>query len=379
LIPGADADYSRSMKRFFLPLLVVTLTLLSAQAGAWEGQDGGTGPAPEAPAEEASPEEAGGFKPPALTLILEGIRQGEPLWRPDWPPDFPPDAFRLQRGEYRSLSVKQEDEEFRFSREAEGEAQDFPLFVEGAFVQGKLFYDEASRLRGIGAGGWDLEILAYEEGLPSLSRMKTAEGWYFTGLKRRGNSIFETWYDESGGIVSLWVYETIPLGEGFRIVSREPLFGPERGSGSRYYFENRGLLSAVETGEARVEALYYREGFPRYRGEKNAGGERRFSLQWDEEGFLARISLSAGLFGTGAPSPGPAAGEKGEEKPAEGAAEKKGEEAIEGPVEHRYEYTLDEKGNWIERREILMFRRRGLLVPSPGELIIRSIEYGASE
>jgi hypothetical protein len=335
------------MKPFFLPLLLVTFAL------------------PPLWAEEGASDEAdGGFKPPALTLLLESVRWGEPLWRPGWPPDFPPDGFRLRKGAYRSLSIKKGDEEFRFCRE--GEERDFPLFMEGVLVRGKLFYDKESRLRGAGAGDWELEILAYEDDLPSLVRMKTGEGWYFAGLKRRGNSILETWYDEAGGILSLWVYETLPPGEDFRIVSRESLLGTEQGSASRYYFDGRGLPGTVESGEETTEALYYREDLPRYGSVKNAaggrGGERRFSFQWDEEGFLTRVSVSP--LGTD-----PAEEPAGVETPA----------VAEVPAEYRYEYTLDEKGNWIERREILMFRRGGFLVPAPGEPVTRIIEYGASE
>jgi hypothetical protein len=237
--------------------------------------------------------------------------------------------------------------------------------MEGALVRGKLWYDGESRLRGLSAGGLDLEILAQEEGLPSLVRMKAEEGWYFAGLTRRGNSIVETWYDEGGGILSLWVYETLSPGEDLRVLSRKSLLDPERPSESRYYFDGWGLLSAVESGDERAEVLYYREDLPRYGSVKNAGGERRFSFQWDEEGFLTRVSLSL----SGADAPGEPAG-------AEEAGESAGEET---PADYRYEYTLDERGNWIERREILMFRRGGLLVPALGEPVTRIIDYGDSE
>jgi hypothetical protein len=338
------------MRRFFLPFLFFTLTLLAAQEGSFP-----EGPASETRGEESK--EAEEFNPVPLVMILEGIRRGEPVWRPDWPPDFPPDGFRLRKGEFRSLGVKRGDGELRFGRGTEEGERDFPFFVDGALVQGRFFYDEVFRVRGISADGWDLEILAYDEGLPSLGRMRAGDGWYFTGLKRRGNRIFETWYDEAGGILTLRVYEILPEGEDFRVISLEPLLGPEPGVKSWYYFDSRGLLSALETGEERLEALYYREGLPRYRGVKNAGGERRFSFQWDEEGFLTRISSS----------------------PDAGAEPGEGEAGEEEPAECRYEYTLDERGNWIERREIRMFRRRGLLVPSPGEVVTRIIDYGESE
>ncbi|MCL2320427.1 MAG: hypothetical protein FWC45_10105, partial [Treponema sp.] len=102
--------------------------------------------------------------------------------------------------------------------------------------------------------------------------------------------------------------------------------------------------------------LYYREDLPRYwerlprtgmaGGTKDREGAGNFSLQWDEEGSLVRISYRTASPGT-----------------------------FESPVEYRYDYTLDERGNWIERREIRMIRRLGLLVPLPGITFTRVLEY----
>jgi hypothetical protein len=75
------------------------------------------------------------------------------------------------------------------------------------------------------------------------------------------------------------------------------------------------------------------------------------SLQWDERGLLVRLSGG-----------GPA-GEEGST-----AAEF---------LESRYDYTLDARENWTERRERKMARRFGALAAGPGPVIKRVIQYGA--
>jgi hypothetical protein len=91
---------------------------------------------------------------------------------------------------------------------------------------------------------------------------------------------------------------------------------------------------------------FYREDLPRYwerRPVSEADEAGNFSLQWDEANFLVRI---------------------------------RGEPENSGSfVDYRYEYELDEKGNWIERRETRMIRAFDLLVPSPGITIKRVLEY----
>jgi hypothetical protein len=75
---------------------------------------------------------------------------------------------------------------------------------------------------------------------------------------------------------------------------------------------------------------------------------RAYVFQWDEKGFLVRLLGRAG----------------GEAQDS---------------IDSRYEYTLDEKGNWIERREINMIRRLGLLVPVQGAALKRNLEYREAE
>jgi hypothetical protein len=41
----------------------------------------------------------------------------------------------------------------------------------------------------------------------------------------------------------------------------------------------------------------------------------------------------------------------------------------------RYEYRFDERGNWIERREIIMLREGGVLIPKAGSICRRRVEY----
>jgi hypothetical protein len=47
----------------------------------------------------------------------------------------------------------------------------------------------------------------------------------------------------------------------------------------------------------------------------------------------------------------------------------------EGRIDRRYDYSLDGRGNWTERREISWFRRFGYLVPARELVLQRRIEY----
>jgi hypothetical protein len=77
-----------------------------------------------------------------------------------------------------------------------------------------------------------------------------------------------------------------------------------------------------------------------------------FSFQWDEEGRITRFT---GIYSE--PSP--------PDTPEDSGVE----------TDIRYEYILDEQGNWIERRATPMVYRAGFLVPGTVEQIFRRVEY----
>jgi ABC-type taurine transport system ATPase subunit len=47
----------------------------------------------------------------------------------------------------------------------------------------------------------------------------------------------------------------------------------------------------------------------------------------------------------------------------------------EGDVNFIYEYDFDERGNWIERREIRMIRSMGHFISTQGTVFRRILEY----
>ena len=115
-----------------------------------------------------------------------------------------------------------------------------------------------------------------------------------------------------------------------------------------YHYDSQNRVSALLSPQGSSKATYYREALPRY---WNHAGEGLLALQWDEKGLLVNLRRE-------------------DENP---------EQAEVSPLDTRYEYTLDWKGNWIERREIPRVRRFGVLFTSPGLTIRRTIVYSAGE
>ncbi|MDR2103066.1 MAG: hypothetical protein LBP42_03065, partial [Treponema sp.] len=112
-------------------------------------------------------------------------------------------------------------------------------------------------------------------------------------------------------------------------------------------YDSGGNFTAIRGSGSVYSALYDRRGLPRYwKRRPSAETFESLTLQWDERGFLVRISGVSGA-------------------------------EDEEPVDFRYEYSLDERGNWTERREIRMLRRFGVFFPGPGFTVKRLITYNA--
>jgi YD repeat-containing protein len=240
----------------------------------------------------------------------------------------------------------------------------FPVFLGGAagpegFLQAQAEFDSGGGLRIIRCFGEDFTAEFLEE---SLVRVKAAGSYYFVLLEDRPRGISETWYDPAGK--ALFTISTgRPAGGSLRISFQDEAAGTPPAE-TRYYYNGAGALTGIRSPAGEWTALYDAPGRPRYWERRpaaaagapplpsgggadpdgSAGSPGSYAFQWDERGLLVR------LYG------GPA-----------GEAE--------NGVDCRYEYTLDERGNWIERRETRMIPRSGRLIPVPGRTLRRSIGY----
>ena len=343
------------------------------------------------PAQEAEPDSTALFP---LNLLLDAARSGAILWQPDWPAAMPPDAFSLITGQARSLTLTlpagildtanaevfgdavasaglanspaavpgeipntgtagnaAEGEaatlEYRITRDAGGRFLEFPFFRDGIFYQAAVVYDDAVPER-IGkitldnpaaSDPWEFEFLEYTREDPSLVRINAGGSWFFAVpeyLNRRTN---ETWYDPDGlaqAFFALEYREADGKKQLFSINSRSDQADGETGAEAitTYDYNSSGRISSVDA-PAPSSALYTAAARPRYWERPDA----RYTLQWDETGFLSRQTTDQEL-------------------------------------DIRYEYTLDERLNWTERREIPLTRRFGRLIPGGGMVIRRNITYG---
>ncbi|AEF86224.1 hypothetical protein TREPR_1663 [Treponema primitia ZAS-2] len=408
--------YPRSILILLL-LAVVSLAPLLAQQtvtqpGTSQASAAQTGPEPptgEAPVAETVP----GLFP--LNLLLDALESGGSPWQPDWPLVMPPDGFTLSGGYALSLTITLPAEDpgteaavteaptagagtgntaaakaaatgasdtsaeaagtsapsqYRFARNPGGRILAFPFFINGNFYQAEIVYDQAGLINTITLDNpanpdpWEFEFLQYEQGEGALARINHSGTWYFAALEYLDKRANETWYDPEGqalAFFSLEYREKALLAQQNppekRLISLDSR--DEQGQGIWVYnYDSFDRVSALDTPDGSYSALYAaserfaakaRSSFPRYweRPESN------YTLQWDERGLLVRLTEHAK---PGSPPP------------------VLPESASAGDI--RYEYTLDSRGNWTERREISLIRRFGRLVPGSEGVITRAINYG---
>jgi hypothetical protein len=315
---------------------------------------------PALSAQETDAEEvpSPGFFP--LALVLEGAEYaGNGVWRPDWPLEMPPDAFKVQLGEISAVSVKWDGFSLDLRFGSDGLVEKFPLMLDGRIAQASLVYNGDEQIRELaltfpsGEDPWKMEFLEYRASFPVLVRAFCLDTWYFIYYSRGVNGLIETWYDEEGNFLAAFNVSRTEIGKDLRI--RAVLDYSKPDEETAYYYDSRGFLTGISGPGGIFNVLYYRDDLPRYRellpakgaaeedsnAENNAVGTGKFSLQWDETGRLLRI-----------------AGETEDTR-----------------EDYRYEYSLDDNGNWVERRETRMIRRLGLLVPSQGITFKRVLEY----
>ncbi|MDR3123043.1 MAG: hypothetical protein LBU16_04610 [Treponema sp.] len=353
---------------------------------------------------QEGPDDASGLFP--LSLLLDAALGGESPWRPDWPAAMPPDGFALVAGRAAALTLvlpagyldagpgavpegtpdeapgdssgsaadgTAEDEaggeaaaEYRLVRDAAERFVEFPFFVNGALCQASAEYGSAgpAATRKITLDNpaapdpWEFELLEYRQGAPALARINRNGAWYFAAPEYLETRTNETWYDADGLAQGFFSLE-YRLEDGARRLVAMDSRSDQDAAIVVYDYNSAGRISGIRAPEGEYTALYNASARPRYW--EQPGGA--YTLQWDAQGFLVRI--------TGASWDASASSQDAEASRSESAA---GAEPRQ--IDIRYEYTLDGRGNWIERRETAFVRRFGRLVPGSEATILRIITYG---
>jgi hypothetical protein len=332
----------------FLALLLLILSpLLPAQdAGESAGKP---------PPEEGGEEAGFGFLP--VALLVNAVYAGTFPWRPDWTPGFPPDGFVLSSGAASSITLTVDSADYTLRRNAGGFLEEFPFPLDGTLRGVQADLDSLGALRGFRIGGEIpsvIEVLEYSGSpffpvpVPARARVLREERVSFVVLAYKPGGFSETWFDAEGGGLAFWEADFIFL-DGENLPRRLEGADPEGALLGEWDYDSGGNLTAIREAEGIYSALYNRRGFPRY-WERRISPEafESYTLQWDEGGLLVRLSGFSG----------PGDGDR---------------------IDFRYEYTLDERGNWTERRETRMFRHLGYLFPGPGFTVKRVINYNTSE
>ena len=298
-----------------------------------------------------------------LALVLEAAKQAEEslkagfgagIWKPDWPLDLPPDAFIAESGELSACTIEWEDFALRLALSPEGALEEFPFMMNGSLAQAAVVFGELSEVKEINLSfssrdevcrlelSENLTFRDYFDLFPFLIRASRGNVWYFIYFSGSPNEILETWYDDEGNALGAFGFSLAETGNEKKIRKYWNFSDPD--SITEFYYDSRGFVTEVVGPDGFFGVSYFREDLPRYweRGPSNGrtSDGAVFSFQWDEGNFLVRMLSDAGQF-----------------------------------VDSRYEYTLDEMGNWTERKETRMIRNFDLLFPSPGTTFRRVLEY----
>jgi hypothetical protein len=289
-----------------------------------------------------------------LALVLELADYASDVWKPDWPLEIPPDAFKVLSGEISSCEISGDDFSLSFKIDEESRAEEFPFMLNGEIAQAVVVYNRLSEIQELtitfpsGNNPWELEFLEYRNTFPYLVRAYSAGAWYFIYYSWSRTEILETWYDETGNALGIYGFTLAELGKKSRIWAiNDYSAATSAGGETDFFYDSRGFITGMSSPAGIFNVLYFREDSPRYwerrpKEESNAVTSGNFTFQWDETGLIRRLS---------------------------------GEDDKGQLLDCRYEYTLDEMGNWIERRETRRIRDMGFLVPAPGTTIKRVLEY----
>ena len=314
-----------------------------------------------------------------LALVLEAAQHAADAgaWRPDWPLELPPDAFKVLEGELTRANIEGEGYTLDLTFSPEGLVEKYPFMLNSTMTQISIVYNDALEIKELTIAypsntypseeepwqeePWEIEFLDYADPFTSLARGFRLNTWYFIYIVRGVNEVRETWYDVDGNFLGSYSFSFVNIGEDRRIRTVRDFANPyeERA----FHFDSRGLVTELAGVNGLYRVQYFREDLPRFweRRPQAAGSPAdslieagHFSLHWDANGILIGIS-------------------GGPEELSDGGN---------APVNFRYEYSFDERGNWIERREIRMIRTRnevtgslGLWVPAQGTVFKRVLEY----
>ena len=287
-------------------------------------------------------------QPFPAALILEASKfAGHGIWHPDWPLDLPPDSFTSDSDDWVSITVGFGENSFQLRRNGE-DITEFPWFFEGRMVQLSLNYfpknlNTVSYLRMITFDNLDtIEILEYSLDYPSLLRIYREGIYYFVLMDRGTGFIKESWFDQEGYFLENYEYSFRPGDGAERIRSFNNSSGIMEG---RRDFDSRFLITSISGLEGDFSLHYNGNSLPVYWQRQPLGMEKmNYSFQWDARELLVRLSTS--------------------------------DEDIR---DFRYEYSFDNRGNWIERREIIMVPNSGLLLQYMGSTVRRFLEYSTNE
>ena len=314
-----------------------------------------------------------------LALVLEWADYASDVWKPDWPLEIPPDAFKVLSGEISACEINGDDFTLDYKIDEAGRVGEFPFVLNGEMAQASLVYNWFSEIQELtitfpsGDNPWELEFLEYRNSFPYLVRAYNAGGsgggaggsaagdatgvWYFIYYSWSRTEILETWYDETGNALCIYGFTLAEIGKKSKIRVLTDYSAPTgTDRDTEFFYDSRGFVTRISGPAGLFNVLYFRENSPRYwerrPTEDSAAGDNaadsnvvttgNFTFQWDETGLLVRLS---------------------------------GEDDKGQLLDCRYEYTLDEMGNWIERRETRRIRNMGFLLPAPGTTIRRVLEY----
>ncbi|MCL2205485.1 MAG: hypothetical protein FWB82_03740 [Treponema sp.] len=293
------------------------------------------------------------------------------IWQADWPLYLPPDAFRVLHGDVSAITLTgggfADEFSLAFRQDENGNPHHFPFMFGGRMAQVRLYFldDILQRVTvhfPISGEVMEFEILEHQnlgsgEGgrfkyaYPSLVRANIGGSWFFITLSRWSRGITETWFGEGGNFVSAYFFsldEEPDMGLRIRYVRD---FSSPGAPFARWYFDSWGMAMHIADPAGDFSVLRHLDALPRYweRQTTGGGGGGSFYLQWDAQGFLVR--MTEGIYA---------------------------DAALAG-FESRFEYTLDEQGNWITRQEILVSRQEELLFFTHGTVFTRVLEYARHE
>jgi hypothetical protein len=338
---------------FLVFIFFISLSLLWGQAGREQDAD------EDAPTVSEVQEPSNTPNPFPLGPMLITTIQGTVSWRPDWTVAMPPDAFRVSSGQPVSITLSLEEQEYRIRWNNKGSLAEFPFLLQGQFVQVEILFDASNNMKGLLVRSadevpWQIDFIG-EKGAPlSIARITQGESVSFAALRYDPTLIAETWYDQEGKPLADFTSLSRYTGENLQTLTLTSRYTEEEAT-DWYYYDSFGNISEINGSGGVFSVLYSREQYPRYwkRQPLEAAESgiteplEKYTLQWDEQGFLLRIAETS--------------------------------EGKEDRSDLHYEYTLDNRGNWIERREIRMIQQLGVLTSSPGLIVKRVISYGTGK